>query len=159
MVTVERAGVKDHGLVAGLVDDMSSEGFWQREPDRDRWDRILAELLNSDGWLFLLAFDDGEPVGLATVSFAFSIRCSSEEARLVILYVEPGARLRGTGTLLMNGCLAASRRRGCRLMELELDPEKCPAAEFFEHFDYDSENRLLTWNLKNDSVGHLNSGQ
>ena len=70
MVEIARAGVKDHGVVTALLVEFARHQGWTPEVDRDRWDGVIAQLLNSVGWLFLLAMEDGEPAGLAAVAAA-----------------------------------------------------------------------------------------
>ena len=146
MVEIDRAGVKDHGVVTSLLLDFSETQGWKPEIDRDRWDRVLAELLNSDGWLFLLARDDaGEPVGLAAVSWFLTLYGSREQARLAALIVEGEHRRHGIGTNLMEAVLAAARRRGCRGLEVSVDPHDEGIAAFCRKFGRSRDHLLLTW--------------
>lgn len=144
MVEIERAGVKDHGEVTGLLINFSRAQGWTPEVDRDRWDRVVAELLNSDGWLFLLAREGDEPDGLAVVNFYLSLYGSREQARLISLIVEEDYRRQGTGTMLMEAVFAASRRRGCRELEVRVEPEDEETLDFYRRFDFTS-GTLLTW--------------
>ena len=145
MVKIERAGVKDHGVVCGLLMSFARGEGWEPEVDLDRWDRIVAELLNSDGWIFLVAREGEEPVGLAAVGFHLSLYGSREQARLAALSVEEAYRRRGTGTKLMEEVLRSVRRRGCRELEAALDPGKRELAGFFDKFNFTGRLELLTW--------------
>lgn len=145
MIEIDRAGVKDHGIVTGLLLEFSYTQGWSPEVDRDRWDRVLAELLNSDGWLFLLAREDGEPVGLAAVNWYLTLYGSREQGRLSALIVEEPCRRRGIGTQLMESVLSAARRRGCRELEASVQAADEKIAAFFHKCGYSGEQRLLTW--------------
>jgi GNAT superfamily N-acetyltransferase len=145
MVEIERAGVKDHGVVTALLIDFARHQGWTPEVDRDRWDRVIAQLLNSDGWLFLLAFEDGEPLGLAAVHWFLTLYGSREQARLMALIVEEKYQKRGTGKRLMDEVLSSARRRGCRELEVCVDPRDEAIERFYARFDYDREMRLLIW--------------
>jgi GNAT superfamily N-acetyltransferase len=145
MLEIDRAGVKDHGIVTGFLLDFSDTQGWTPEADHDRWDRVLAELLNSDGWLFLLAREEGEPVGLAAVNWYLTLYGSREQGRVAALIVEETHRRLGIGTRLMESALAAARRRGCRELEASVNSEDEAVASFFRKYGYSGEQKLLTW--------------
>ena len=145
MIEIERAGVKDHGVVANLLLDFADTQGWKPEADRDRWDRVLAELLNSDSWLFLIARAHGEPVGLAAVNWFLTLYGSREEARLAALIVDTGHRRRGVGSKLMDSALSAARRRGCRELEASVEPGDEATAAFYGKFGSSRERVLLSW--------------
>ena len=145
MVEIARAGVKDHGVVTALLVEFARHQGWTPEVDRDRWDGVIAQLLNSDGWLFLLAMEDGEPAGLAAVNWFLTLYGSREQGRLMALIVEEKRQKRGTGTRLMEEVLSLARRRGCRALEVCVDPSDEAIARFYKKFDYAREQRLLIW--------------
>jgi len=144
VIEITRASVKDHGIVTGLLLDYMREVELRPEADRDRWDRIIAELLNSDGWLFLLARDEEDPVGLAVVNFFLSLYGSWAQGRISALIVDEQHRHEGIGTRLMEDMLAAARRRGCRELEASV-AQGSPEEAFYTGFGYNAERRLLLW--------------
>jgi len=145
LLRIDRAGVRDHGVVTGFLLEYSRANQWEPEDDRDRWERIVAELLNSERWLFLIAHDDDEPVGMAAVSFCLSLTSSREEARLAVILVDEGHRRLGIGTLLMESVVAAVGRRGCRELEARVDRREEAAIAFYNRFDNPRERLVLTW--------------
>jgi GNAT superfamily N-acetyltransferase len=148
MTEIERAGVKDHGTVTGLLLDLFDAQGWEPEVDRDRWDRVLAELLNSDGWLFLLAREDSEPVGLAAVNWYLTLYGSREKARLSALFVDEESRRRGIGSALMDSVLGAARRRGCAELEIRVNPQDTSTIAFYQKFNPSSELKIFTWKFE-----------
>lgn len=144
MIDVTRAEVKDHGVVTGLLLDFAGEVGWKPEADRDRWDRVIAELLNSDGWIFLIARDGEAPVGLAVVNFFLSLYGSREQGRISALIIDEDHRREGVATRLMQDSLAAARRRGCRELEASVGPQSAQET-FYTAFGFSSERRLLLW--------------
>jgi [ribosomal protein S18]-alanine N-acetyltransferase len=148
MLEIERAGVKDHGIVTGLLLDFSETQGWTPEADRDRWDRVVAELLNSDSWLFLVAREEGVPVGLAAVGWYLTLYGSREQARLTALIVDAGHRRRGVGTALMESVIAAARRRGCRELEASAGPADESIVSFYRKFANAGERRMIVWPCK-----------
>lgn len=145
MLDIQRAGVKDHGVVTGFLEEASLSRGWRPEVDRDRWDWVVAELLDSDSWLFLLAYRDGEPAGVAVVSWQLTLYGSREEGRLEALLVAEEHRREGIGSGLMEAVLTAARRRGCRGLEACLPPGAEGALSFFKKFEYAEEKKLLIW--------------
>lgn len=144
MVEIDRAGVKDHGVVTALLMNFARSEGWTPEVDRDRWDRVIAELLDSDGWLFFIARSDGEPVGLAAVNLNLTLYGSREQARLTALIVEDTHRRCGFGGALMEEVLAWVRRRGCRELEVSLAPDE-GVLDFYSRFEFTGRRTLLTW--------------
>jgi GNAT superfamily N-acetyltransferase len=144
MVDIQRAGVKDHGNVTGLLLKFVRSQGLELGTDRDRWERIVADLLDSDGWLFLLAFDGDEPVGLAAVNWYLTLYGSTVDGRLLAVIVEEDNRGTGVGTMLVEEVLRAARRRGCTELEVELRKDDA-FAEFLRKFAPDSEKMVLSW--------------
>jgi GNAT superfamily N-acetyltransferase len=144
MPEINRAGVKDHGVVTALLMNFARSEGWTPEVDRDRWDRIIAELLNSKGWLFLQALKDCEPAGLAVVNFCITLYGSREQARLTALIVDEEFRRQGIGTMLMKEVLDSVRRRGCRELEVSVALEE-EILGFYGRFNYTGQRMLLTW--------------
>lgn len=145
MAETQRASVKDHGVVTALLIEFARHQGWTPEVDRDRWDRVVAELLDSDKWVFLLATEDGEPVGLAAVYWFLTLYGSREQGRLMALVVDEDHRGRGIGSLLMQDVLNAARRRECREIEVSVEPADESAMRFYAKFQYAGERRLLSW--------------
>jgi GNAT superfamily N-acetyltransferase len=145
MVEIDRAGVKDHGTVTGLLLKYFKGQGWKPEVDRDRWDRVLAELLNSDGWLFLVARKDDQPVGLAAVNWYLTLYSSREKARLLALFVDEENRRQGIGSNLMDSVFGAARRRECRELEVATDPGDASATAFYRKLEPSRELKILTW--------------
>lgn len=143
MIEVSRAGIKDHGVVSSILLDFSRELRSRPRVDPDRWDRILAELLNSDRWLFLLAHEDDDPMGIAVTQFFYSLYASLEQARLAALLVQRDCRGRGTGSMLLENAIAAVRRRGCQGLEVCVDPQDTRLIEFFSRFELTGRQLVL----------------
>jgi ribosomal protein S18 acetylase RimI-like enzyme len=145
MLEITRAGVKDHGVVTGLLLDMSDMQGWKPETDRDRWDRVLAELLDSDSWLFLMACEDGDVVGLVAVNWVLTLYGSRAQGRIQALVVDSAHRRQGIGTELIRSAQAAARRRGCREVEASVRPGDDITAAFYRSFEDTSERLMFAW--------------
>jgi GNAT superfamily N-acetyltransferase len=90
-----------------------------REHDIDlagaRLSRAASRLLDGNGALLLLG-----SVGVAALSWQFSLERAGKIAWLEDLYVAPGFRGRGLGARLLERAALEARRAGCVSLELEV---------------------------------------
>lgn len=145
MVEINRAGVKDHGVVTTLLIDVAKLEGWHLEVDRDRWDRIIAQLLDSDRWTFLVAYEAEQPVGLAVANWSITLKGARDRGRMMALIVEEDYRRQGVGTTLMKEALGAARRRGCQEFEVVLETDDARIEEFYRRFEAYREKKLFSW--------------
>jgi GNAT superfamily N-acetyltransferase len=142
---ITRAGVKDHGVVTGLLLDFAESQGWSPEIDRDIWDQVIARLLDSDSWLFLVATEGDEPVGLAAVNFNITLYGSREQARLAALIVGREHRGLGLGTSLMESVVSMAVRRGCRELEARVEEGEESMIDFYRRFENMESRMILVW--------------
>lgn len=145
MSEIVRAGVKDHGFVTTLLMGFVREEGWESDMDRDLWDRTVAQLLDSDRWLFLMLLEEDEPVALAVVAWFITLHGTRDSGRLMAIYVEPGVRRRGIGSRLLDEALNNARRRGCREMEVRTGMDDERVAAFYRNTGTGLEERLFVW--------------
>ena len=108
----------------------AARALWPLAPD------LLAEavsgaLLDDGRALILVARDGGRPVGLAYLSFQWTLEYGGRVVWLEELYVLPELRGRGTGGLLLQAALDVARDRGCRAVELEVEASHARAANLY----------------------------
>jgi GNAT superfamily N-acetyltransferase len=149
MAEIERAGIKDHGVVTSLLLEFARSRQLDRGLDRDGWERVVAGLLDSDAWLFLLAFEEDEPVGLAVVNWSLTLYGTSVDGSLLAIVVRQERQRQGTGSRLMDEALGAARRRGCRELQVAIDKDD-PTTAFYEKFDPTKHQVLLAWNCEQE---------
>lgn len=70
---------------------------------------------------FLLAFEASAPVGLAALSYLWTLEHGGRVAWLDELYVIPERRAAGIGTALLTAALAAARAAGLLAIDLEIE--------------------------------------
>jgi ribosomal protein S18 acetylase RimI-like enzyme len=84
---------------------------------------VLSVLDRAERGFFLLAATpDGRAIGAAYVPFLWSLEHAGTVAWLEELYVAPRDRGMGTGTALIRAACVEAVARGCRAMDLEVDP-------------------------------------
>ena len=79
----------------------------------------LRGLLPRRGAL-VLANEAGADIGVAALSFTWTLERGGKVAWLDELYVVPGQRGRGVGRRLLRRALREARAQGCRALELEV---------------------------------------
>jgi GNAT superfamily N-acetyltransferase len=72
---------------------------------------------------FLVARRTGECIGVAFVSFIWTLEHGGHSAWLEELYVDPGHRAGGVGTQLLQATIAAAEAAGCAALDLEIDQD------------------------------------
>jgi GNAT superfamily N-acetyltransferase len=120
-------------VVAELLDAFNQE-FGTPTPGI----RVLAErltaLLEREDTLALLV---GEPaVGVALVTLRPNVWYKGPVALLDELYVVPGSRGEGLGSLLLEAVEDHVGERGAELVEINVDGEDVDARRFYEHHGY-----------------------
>mgnify|MGYP000191560241 FL=1 len=88
----------------------------------------------------ILVADDGAAglAGLATVTYNLAIRYGGEYCQLEELFVDPGARGRNLGGLLIEAVLARARARGCAECGLYLLPHTEENRPFYEKYGFEA---------------------
>jgi len=81
--------------------------------------RAVKELLRGRG-VVLVASERGRDVGVAVLSFTWTVERGGKTAWLDELYVAPDARGRGIGRSLLKRALREARSAACAAVELEV---------------------------------------
>lgn len=107
------------------------------EPEQSEWGAVYDALMTGERGTILVADDDEMGVlGSATISFNLAIRYSGEYCQLEELFVDPAARGKNTGGLLIEGIIAAARARGCAEIGLYLLEWTTHNQPFYEKFGF-----------------------
>ena len=93
---------------------------------------IAAVLQNEALGLFVVARDGGEIVGLAALSFAWTLEHGGKSAWLDELYVVPERRGRGIGRALLVRVIDEARALGCKAIDLEVEEAHRRAERLYE---------------------------
>ena len=87
---------------------------------------------NPERGRILVAIENGTAVGVAALSFVWSIEHGGRSAWLDELYVSPGARGHGVGTQLLRDALSTATEAGAVAVDLEVDVDHQRAAKLYE---------------------------
>jgi GNAT superfamily N-acetyltransferase len=101
-------------------------------------DGVLAE--PARGVLFL-ARAEGAAVGVAYLSFTWTLEHGGRVGWLEELYVVPAQRGHGIGTALLDTVCARARAAGCGAVDLEVDAGHARAAELYRRRGFGAVSR------------------
>jgi GNAT superfamily N-acetyltransferase len=107
---------------------------------------VSGALLDDGRALILVARDAGRPVGLAFLSFQWTLERGGRVLWLEELYVLPELRGRGTGGLLLQATLEVARDRRCLAVELEVEASHARAANLYARAGFQRLDRVH-WTL------------
>jgi GNAT superfamily N-acetyltransferase len=108
MPVVTRAAIAaDEARCLALIESLTGDAA---EP---AWRDVFRRLLSGERGAIHVAEEAGALLGVATVSYNLAIRYAGEYAQLEELIVEPAARGKNVGGLLVQAMLDGARARGC----------------------------------------------
>jgi GNAT superfamily N-acetyltransferase len=84
----------------------------------------------------LLALRDGAAVGVACVSFSWTVERGGTVAWLDELYVVPSMREHGIGNELLARVITTARAEGCRAVELEVETSHARAEHLYRRHGF-----------------------
>jgi GNAT superfamily N-acetyltransferase len=99
--------------------------------DQELKKAIWAVLYNEDLGFFLMAKEDEDVVGMAYVSFNWTLEHCGKSAWLEELYVIPERRNRGVGRELLSAVIRRAKDRGCTAIDLEVDRSHAQAENLY----------------------------
>lgn len=100
------------------------------------WSSAFAALLDGSRGEVLVAEEGGALLGVATVSYNLAIRYSGEYAQLEELIVDPSARGKNVGGLLVAQTVERARSRGCAEFGLYLIERTERNRPFYEKYGF-----------------------
>jgi GNAT superfamily N-acetyltransferase len=117
VVRLLEAQFREHAIDTPAEAIEGAVGLLLRDPERGR---------------ILVATLEGAPVGLAALSFVFTLEHAARSAWLEELYVEPAQREGGIGAALLEAACAAAAGAGAVAVDLEVDAGHARAARLYE---------------------------
>ncbi len=139
-VQVRAADYGNPGDRAGIIevlDSYASDPVGGGKPLRDDVrKRLVPALRDQANALVLLAFVEGQPVGLAVCFFGFSTFQARPLLNIHDLAVLPTYRGRGVGRALLVEAEKQARSRGCCKLTLEVQDDNARARSLYERFGF-----------------------
>jgi GNAT superfamily N-acetyltransferase len=115
-------------LLIGFRDHMGRD-----EPGDADVHAIVERLIRTPDTEYLLAADgDGPAQGVAQLRYRWTIWWDAEDCWLEDLFVTADARGSGLGRGLVEATLLRAAARGCRRVDLDVDPDNAAARALYE---------------------------
>ena len=141
---IRQATVEDSAVIAQLMAQLiEASGYegWQVSPEQV--EESLRKMANSDAYQVLLAEDEGQVVGLLSLSFRHTLFHSAPSALIDELVVERAHRRRGVGQQLMTEAIKRCRAPGCCEVEVSTERSNEAAQEFYRQHGFSHEAVLF----------------
>ena len=104
----------------------------------ESWNTTFDALIKRERGAIYVAEDDELGVlGVASVSFNLAIRFGGEYCQLEELYVDPKARGKNCGGLLVQAVIDGARARGCRDVGLYITHRHAANRPFYEKYGFE----------------------
>ena len=130
IINVRRAISADMDTLFLLMERQFAEHQIEFEPAELR--QAMHEMFVREGLgFFMIAHIREEVVGIAAISFAWTLEHCGQAAWLDELYVLPEYRSRGIGGILLDSVIAEVRRAGCRAIDLEVEADHSRAEKLY----------------------------
>jgi GNAT superfamily N-acetyltransferase len=130
-VEIRVAGASDEVRCIEMIETLVQR---TREPG---WIDAFRELLGGARGEVLVADEAGALLGVATVSYNLAIRYAGEYAQLEELIVDPEARGKNVGGLLVGSVVDRARARGCAEIGLYLVERTEGNRPFYEKYGFE----------------------
>ena len=96
----------------------------------------FTQMLDGERGAILIAEEDGEPLGMSSISFNVALRYQESYCQLEELVVNPSARGKNVGGLLVEAAVKKARQRGCNDFGLYLMPTTEHNQPFYEKYGF-----------------------
>lgn len=91
--------------------------------------------------LFLLAHVDNEAVGVAYLTFTWTLEHGGKSAWLEELYVRPKQRQQGVGQAMLDAVCRIAKEQGCAAVDLEVEASQARAEHLYQRAGFRSHQR------------------
>ena len=144
-LVIRQATVSDLDGLVPLFDGYRQ--FYRQASEPDRIRKFLLDRFEHNQSVIFVAVKDGTAVGFTQLYPSFS---SGALARIFILndlFVDPGARLIGTGSLLLQAAAEYGRRVGALRLVLSTEVTNMPAQSLYEKLGWKRNTEFCTYQI------------
>jgi ribosomal protein S18 acetylase RimI-like enzyme len=143
---IRRAGAKDRKHVMALIRELQRV-LDLKSGKASAFDRLYESLLRDKNHLFLVAEEEGEVLGLASLWFRNSLFHTGTSCLLDELIVRMETRGKKVGQALVAETVRQARRRKAKEIEVTTLEEKTKAIAFYKKLGFEEMGALLEKDL------------
>lgn len=148
---IRQATTEDSAVIAQLMTQLiEAVGYEGWQVSAEQVEERLRKMADSDAYQVLLAEDEGQVVGLLSLSFRHTLFHSAPSALIDELVVERGHRRRGVGHQLMAEAIERCRAAGCCEIEVTTERANETAQRFYRQHGFSHEAVLFELEFKED---------
>lgn len=139
MLEVRKAAVADEDKIFKLIRELADAvGFAEQAPliDIGIWSRTLKKMLESPDWVFLLAEEDGEALGLVLFFVRPTLTTGMNRATITEMVVTETARGRGVGRALIEEAKRQALKMGCSILAVSTELDNAGATGFYKKMGF-----------------------
>lgn len=144
-LVIRQATVSDLDGLVSLFDGYRQ--FYRQASEPDRIRKFLMDRFEHNQSVIFVAVKDGAAIGFAQLYPTFS---SGALARIFILndlFVDPGARLIGIGSALLQAAAEYGRRVGALRLVLSTEVTNMPAQSLYEKLGWKRNTEFYTYQI------------
>lgn len=142
MLEVRRATSEDEDKIFNLIRELADAvGFAEQAPliDLGIWSKTLRKMLSSPDWVFLLALEDGEALGLVLFFVRPTLTTGMNRATITEMVVTQKARGKGVGRRLIEEAKKQALRMGCSVLAVSTELDNAGATGFYKRMGFTQE--------------------
>ena len=98
--------------------------------------KVFSQMLDGERGAILIAEGNGEALGMSSISFNVALRYQESYCQLEELVVDPSARGKNVGGLLVEAAIKKAQQRGCNDFGLYLLPTTEHNQPFYEKYGF-----------------------
>ncbi len=142
MLEVRKAAGEDEEKIFKLIRELADTvGFAEQAPliDIGIWSKTLRKMLASPDWVFLMAFEEGEAVGLALFFVRPTLTTGMNRATITEMIVTDSARGKGVGRRLIEEAKKQALKMGCSILAVSTELDNAGATGFYKKMGFNQE--------------------
>lgn len=148
---IRQATIEDSPVIVRLMTQlMEASGYEDWQVSLGHIEDNLQKMADSDAYQVLLAEDEGQIVGLLSLSFRHTLFHPAPSALIDEMVVEQGHRRRGVGHQLMAEAIERCRAAGCCEIEVSTERSNEVAQAFYRQHGFSHEAVLFELEFEED---------
>lgn len=139
MLEIKTASLEDEQDIFHLVRELADAvGFAEQSPliDIGIWSRTLEKMLSSPDWVFLIAREGDEAVGLLIFFIRPTLASGLNRATITEMVVTEQARGKGVGRRLIEEAKRIALERDCTIFDVSTELDNAGAEGFYTRMGF-----------------------